>query len=86
MPMQNDKSGQNSSQQQKHTQSELETIIRQSKFGSQSDANASLQQYGLSAQLKTDGTAEIFEGSSRVATVRLQGTGKDQQGISSIDY
>lgn len=77
--------------QGKLPQSQLETIIRQGKFNSQSDANSYLQPHGLSCQMKDDGTAEIFEGvgtsaSNRVATVRFQGAGKDQQSIGSIDY
>lgn len=72
---------------QQRSQSELETIIRQGKFGSQSDANSYLQQHGLSAQMRDDGTAEIYEGSNRVATVNFQGSsGKESQTISSITY
>ncbi len=85
--MKNDQQGQQ--QGQKRSQSELETIIRQGKFGSQSDANSYLQQHGLSCQMKDDGTAEIYEGennSNRVATVSFQGSGKDQRDISSISY
>lgn len=85
--MKNDQQGQQ--QGQKRSQSELETIIRQGKFNSQSDANSYLQQHGLSCQMRDDGTAEIYEGqdtSNKVATVRFQGSGKDQQSISSIDY
>jgi hypothetical protein len=82
--------GNQSGQQGKRSQSDLESIIRQGKFGSQSDANSYLQQHGLSCQLRDDGTAEIYEGqdnSNKVATVRFQGSGKDQRGdISSIDY
>jgi hypothetical protein len=75
--------------QGKRTQSELESIIRQGKWGSQSDANAYLQQHGLSCELKDDGTAEIFDDQNnrqRVAQVQFQGSGQDQRGISSINY
>ena len=76
-------------QSQKRSQSELETIIRQGKFNSQSDANSYLQQHGLSCQIRDDGTAEIYEGvgtSNKVATVRFQGSGQDQRSISNIEY
>lgn len=76
-------------QGQQRSQSELETIIRQGNFTSQSNANSYLQQHGLSAQMRDDGTAEIFESGSntRVATVQFQGnSGKESQTISSISY
>lgn len=84
--MKNEQQGQ--SPGQKRSQSELETIIRNGKFTSQSDANSYLQQHGLSAQMKDDGTAEIFDsqGNTKVATVSFQGSGKDQREISSIAY
>lgn len=81
--------GQNNSQSQGKvlTQGELESIIRGGKFNSQSDANSYLQQHGLSAQLKDDGTAEIFDQQQRkVATVNFQGSGQDQRSISNINY
>jgi len=70
-------------------QSQLDTILRQGKYNSQSDLNGYLQQHGLSGQIRDDGTAEIFEGvnaSKRIATVRFQGSAQDQRGISGIDY
>lgn len=70
-------------------QSQLETIIRQGKFGSQQEANSYLQPHGLSCQMRDDGTAEIFEGqSNRVATVSFQSSGKSQSpgDISNITY
>ena len=68
-----------------HSKTELETIIRQGKFNSQSEANSYLQQYGLSAQLKDDGSPDILDQSNnRVASVQFQGSGSDQRGISSI--
>lgn len=89
----------NASQQgskQSRSQSELETIIRQGKFNSQSDANSYLQQHGLSCQMKDDGTAEIIDtsnGSQKVATVQFQqqgsqsgSSGSQQREISSISY
>lgn len=70
----------------KHSKTELETIIRQGNFSSQSSANAYLQQYGLSAQLKDDGSADIMDDQSRrVATVQFQGSGSDVNSISSIN-
>lgn len=74
--------------QQKRSQSELETIIRNGKWGSQSDANTYLQQHGLSAQMKDDGSAEIFDQSNnqRVASVKFQGGQPDQRQISNITY
>lgn len=75
--------------QNQRSQSELESILRQGKFNSQSDANSYLQQHGLSCQIRDDGTAEIYEGTSnsnRIATVRFQGSGQDQRSISGIDY
>lgn len=70
----------------KHSKTELETIIRQGNFSSQSSANSYLQQYGLSAQMKDDGTAEILDDqSNRVASVKFQGSGSDQRSISNIE-
>ena len=74
---------------QQRSQSELESIIRQGKWGSQSDANSYLQQHGLSCELKDDGTAEIFDDQNnrqRVASVKFQGSGQDQRNISGITY
>ena len=72
---------------QQRSQSELETIIRNGKWGSQSDANTYLQQHGLSAQLKDDGTADIVDDSGqRVASVKFQGSDQSQRQISSINF
>jgi hypothetical protein len=85
--MQNEQKG---SATQKRTQSELDSIIKQGKWNSQSDANRYLQPFGLHSQLRDNGTVEIFEGadtaSARVATVTLQGTSADQQTVKQITY
>lgn len=78
--------GNQQTQGNKMPQSQLDTILRQGKYNSQSDLNGYLQQHGLSGQIRDDGTAEIFEGSNtsnRVATVRFQGSGQEQRGINS---
>lgn len=68
------------------SKSELDSIIRQGKWGSQSDANSYLQQHGLSAKIGSDGSAEIFDDQNqRVASVKFQGTDQDRQ-VSSINY
>lgn len=87
--MQNDK--QSGQQQGQRSQSQLDTIIRNGKWNSQSDANSYLQQHGLSCEMKDDGTAQIFDTQSGtnkpVATVRFQGSGgQAQRQISNIDY
>lgn len=77
----------NKDQQSGRTQSELDSIIRSGKWGSQSEANSHLQRHGLSCEIKGDGTAQIFDDQNNrkpVATVRFQSG--DQQNISSIDY
>lgn len=100
--MQNDKQqgGQSQgSQQGKRSQTDLDSIIRQGKWGSQSDANSYLKQHGLSCELRDDGTAEIFDDQNnrqRVATVRFDQqsggkqdsqSGQSQRGnVSGIDY
>lgn len=69
------------------TQSELESIIRGGKFTSQSDANTYLQQHGLSAVMKDDGSADILDGNQkRVAVIKFQGSGQDQRQVSNISY
>ena len=76
-------------QAQPRSQSELEAIIRNGKFGSQSEANSYLQRHGLTAQMPDDNTAEIYDGhdtTNRIATVHFQGIGKSQRQISGIDY
>ena len=81
--------GTQQTQGNKMPQSQLDTILRQGKYNSQSDLNGYLQQHGLSGQIRDNGTAEIFEGSNtsnRVATVRFQGSGQEQRGISGIDF
>ena len=69
-------------QQGKRQQSELDSIIRQGKWGSQSDANSYLKQHGLSCELRDDGTVQIFDDQNNrqpVATVRFD----QQQGSQS---
>lgn len=86
----NQQSGQQGNQQgnqQGRSQTELDSIIRGGKWNSQQDANAYLQQHGLSCQMKDDGTAEIFEGSDQSKRIARVNFKQGQTGsISGIDY
>lgn len=74
-------------QQSNRSQSELETIIRNGNFNSQSDANSYLQKHGLSCEMRDDGSAIIYDDQrNKVATVQLQGSGQGQKGISNVTF
>ena len=74
-------------QGKKWDQSQLETILRQGKFQSQSQLTSYLQPHGLTGQInESDGSAVIYdEQRNKVANVQFNGTGSDQT-ISGITY
>lgn len=67
--------------------SQLDTILRQGKFQSQSQLTSYLQPHGLTGQInESDGSAVIYDDQrNKVANVQFTGTGSDQT-ISSITY
>lgn len=78
---------QEQSQEQGKSLSQIETILRQGNWNSQSDANAYLQKHGLSCQMRDDGKAIIFDDSSQgrqVATVNFQSSDPGNRQISNV--
>lgn len=67
------------------TNDKLDNIIRETKFDSPENANASLSKHGLSTKMNPDDhSAEIYDGSNRVASVQFDGD--DYQRIENISY
>lgn len=76
----------------KFSQQELDGILREGKFTSQSDANSYLQRHGLSCEMKDDGTADIFESQNQQRIAQVQFAGNQSSSptqarvISGINY
>lgn len=71
---------------QERSKNEIETILNETRWDSQSTANTHLQKFGYRAQINDNGTAQIFEAEGNKSVASLKFENKSTPSIQSITY